>query len=235
MELDLLILGDTGWGDEMLRASLVTLMVSLAAMSIGLFISIFGTLSKLSNKFYLRLLGDVYSTIVRGIPELLVIYLLFFGGSSAVMSIAKLFGYNGYIELNAFVIGSIAVGAISGAYSTEVIRGAFLAIPRGQIDAAKSVGMNKFIMFTRILIPQILRYALPGLGNVWQLTLKDTALIMVTGLVEIMRQSHIASGSTYSPFTFYVTAALLYLILTTVSNTIFNSAENWANKGVRRA
>ena len=130
---------------------------------------------------------------------------------------------------------AIAVGAISGAYSTEVIRGAFLAIPRGQIDAAKSVGMNKFIIFTRILIPQILRYALPGLGNVWQLTLKDTALIMVTGLVEIMRQSHIASGSTYSPFTFYLTAALLYLILTTVSNTIFNSAENWANKGVRRA
>ena len=178
--------------------------------------------------------GDIYTTIVRGIPELLVIYLLFFGGSSAVMSIAKLFGYNGYIELNAFVIGSIAVGAISGAYSTEVIRGAFLAIPRGQIDAAISVGMNKFLIFVRILIPQILRYALPGLGNVWQLTLKDTALIMVTGLVEIMRQAHVASGSTYAPFTFYVTAALLYLILTTVSNTIFNSAENWANKGVRR-
>ena len=234
MELELLIFGDTGWGDEMLRASLVTLMVSLTAMSIGLFISIFGTLSKLSNKFYLRLFGDVYTTIVRGIPELLVIYLLFFGGSSAVMSIAKLFGYNGYIELNAFVIGSIAVGAISGAYSTEVIRGAFLAIPRGQIDAAISVGMNKFLIFVRILIPQILRYALPGLGNVWQLTLKDTALIMVTGLVEIMRQAHVASGSTYAPFTFYVTAALLYLILTTVSNTIFNSAENWANKGVRR-
>ena len=234
MDLELLILGDKGWGDEMLRATLVTLMVSLSAMGIGLFISIFGTLSKLSNKFYLRLFGDIYTTIVRGIPELLVIYLLFFGGSNAVMSIAKLFGYNGYIELNAFVIGSIAVGAISGAYSTEVIRGAFLAIPRGQIDAAKSVGMNKFIIFTRILIPQILRYALPGLGNVWQLTLKDTALIMVTGLVEIMRQAHVASGSTYSPFTFYITAALLYLILTTVSNTIFNSAENWANKGVRR-
>ena len=235
MDLELLILGDKGWGDEMLRATMVTLMVSLTAMSIGLFISIFGTLSKLSNKLYLRLFGDVYTTIVRGIPELLVIYLLFFGGSNAVMSIAKLFGYNGYIELNAFVIWILLLfGAISGAYSTEVIRGAFLAIPRGQIDAAKSVGMNKFIIFIRILIPQILRYALPGLGNVWQLTLKDTALIMVTGLVEIMRQSHIASGSTYSPFTFYVTAALLYLTLTTVSNTIFNRAENWANKGVRR-
>ena len=235
MDLELLVLGDKGWGDEMLRAALVTLMVSLSAMGIGLFISIFGTLSKLSNKIYVRVLADVYTTIIRGIPELLVIYLLFFGGSNAIMSLAKLFGYYGYIELNAFVIGSVAVGAISGAYSTEVMRGAFLAIPKGQIDAAKSVGMNKFLIFTRILIPQVLRYALPGLGNVWQLTLKDTALIMVTGLVEIMRQAHVAAGSTYSPFTFYITAALLYLILTTASNRVFNSAENWANKGVRRA
>ena len=235
MDLELLVLGDTGWGDEMLRAALVTLMVSLSAMGIGLFISIFGTLSKLSNKIYVRVLADVYTTIIRGIPELLVIYLLFFGGSNTIMGLAKLFGYYGYIELNAFVIGSVAVGAISGAYSTEVMRGAFLAIPKGQLEAAKSVGMNKFIIFTRILTPQVLRYALPGLGNVWQLTLKDTALIMVTGLVEIMRQAHVAAGSTYSPFTFYITAALLYLILTTASNRVFNSAENWANKGVRRA
>jgi len=235
VDLELLILGDKGWGDEMLRAASVTLLLSLTAMSIGLFISIFGTLSKLSDKFYVRVIADVYTTIVRGIPELLVIYLLFFGGSNAVMGMAKLFGYHGYIELNAFIIGSVAVGAISGAYSTEVMRGAFLAVPRGQIDAAKSVGMSKLVLFRRVLIPQVLRYALPGLGNVWQLTLKDTSLVMVTGLVEIMRQAHVASGSTYSPFTFYVTAALLYLILTTASNRIFYSAENWANKGVRRA
>ena len=235
MDLELLLLGDQGWGDEMLRAASVTLLLSLSAMSIGLFISIFGVMSKLSDKFYVRVIADVYTTIVRGIPELLVIYLLFFGGSNAVMGMAKLFGYHGYIELNAFVIGSVAVGAISGAYSTEVMRGAFLAVPRGQVDAAKSVGMSKLIIFRRILVPQVLRYALPGLGNVWQLTLKDTSLVMVTGLVEIMRQAHVASGSTYSPFTFYVTAALLYLILTTVSNRIFYSAESWANKGVRRA
>ena len=231
MDFELLVLGDEGWGDEMLRATLVTLMVSLTAMGIGLFISIFGTLSKLSNKFYVRLIADVYTTIVRGIPELLVIYLLFFGGSNAVMSVAKLFGYHGYIELNAFVIGAIAIGAISGAYSTEVIRGAFLAVPRGQIDAAKSVGMNKFVIFNRILIPQILRYALPGLGNVWQLTLKDTALIMVTGLVEIMRQSYIAAGSTRDPLFFYSFAAVLYLFLTFLSMQLFNKLEKHYSKG----
>ncbi len=234
MELELLALGDNGWGDEMLRATLVTLMVSLSAMGIGLIISIFGTISKLSKKVYVRILADIYTTVIRGIPELLVIYLLFFGGSNAVMGLAKLFGYYGYIELNAFVIGSFAVGAISGAYSTEVMRGAFLSVPLGQIDAAKSVGMNKLLIFTRIITPQVLRYALPGLGNVWQLTLKDTALIMVTGLVEIMRQAHVASGSTYSPFTFYVAAACLYLILTTFSNIIFNRLEKWGNRGVRR-
>lgn len=233
--IHLLSLGDQGWGDEMLRAAMVTIMVSISAMCIGLFVSIFGTISKLSKNRLIRAIGNTYTTVVRGIPELLVIYLLYFGFNNAVMSIANsLFGYNQYIELPVFFIAALAVGIISGAYSTEVIRGAFLVVPRGQIEAAKSVGMNRFLVFYRVLIPQVMRYALPGLGNVWQLTLKDTALIMVTGLVEIMRQAHIASGSTYSPFTFYMSAAILYLVLTTASSKALNSAENWANKGVKR-
>jgi octopine/nopaline transport system permease protein len=233
--IHLLSLGDQGWGDEMLRATMVTIMVSISAMFIGLFVSIFGTISKLSKNRLIRAIGNTYTTVVRGIPELLVIYLLYFGFNNAIMSIANsLFGYNQYIELPVFLIAALAVGIISGAYSTEVIRGAFLVVPRGQIEAAKSVGMNRFLVFYRVLIPQVLRYALPGLGNVWQLTLKDTALIMVTGLVEIMRQAHIASGSTYSPFTFYMSAAILYLVLTTASSKALNSAENWANKGVKR-
>ncbi|MFP6775344.1 MAG: ABC transporter permease [PS1 clade bacterium] len=233
--IHLLSLGDQGWGDEMLRATMVTIMVSISAMCIGLFVSIFGTISKLSKNRLIRAIGNTYTTVVRGIPELLVIYLLYFGFNNAIMSIANsLFGYNQYIELPVFLIAALAVGIISGAYSTEVIRGAFLVVPRGQIEAAKSVGMNRFLVFYRVLIPQVLRYALPGLGNVWQLTLKDTALIMVTGLVEIMRQAHIASGSTYSPFTFYMSAAILYLVLTTASSKALNSAENWANKGVKR-
>jgi octopine/nopaline transport system permease protein len=233
--IHLLSLGDQGWGDEMLRAAMVTVMVSISAMGIGLFVSIFGTISKLSTNRLIRAIGNTYTTIVRGIPELLVIYLLYFGFNNAVMSIANsLFGYNQYIELPVFLIAALAVGIISGAYSTEVIRGAFLVVPKGQIEAAKSVGMSRFLVFYRVLIPQVMRYALPGLGNVWQLTLKDTALIMVTGLVEIMRQAHIASGSTYAPFTFYVSAAMLYLVLTTVSSRALNSAENWANKGVKR-
>jgi octopine/nopaline transport system permease protein len=192
--------------------------------------------SKLSSNGFIRGIGNTYTTIVRGIPELLVIYLLYFGLNNAVMGVAKgVFGYNQYIELPVFLVAALAVGLISGAYSTEVIRGAFLAVPKGQVEAAKSVGMSRFLIFHRVLVPQVLRYALPGLGNVWQLTLKDTALIMVTGLVEIMRQAHIGAGSTHEPFVFYITAALLYLALTTVSSQALNGAENWANKGVRRA
>jgi len=234
--IGLLAFGDTGWGDEMLKGALMTVLVSISAMAIGLVVSVFGTMSKLSSNGFIRGIGNTYTTIVRGIPELLVIYLLYFGLNNAVMGVAKgVFGYNQYIELPVFLVAALAVGLISGAYSTEVIRGAFLAVPKGQIEAAKSVGMNRFLIFHRVLVPQVLRYALPGLGNVWQLTLKDTALIMVTGLVEIMRQAHIGAGSTHEPFVFYITAALLYLVLTTISSYALNGAENWANKGVRRA
>jgi len=172
---------------------------------------------------------------VRGVPELLVIYLLLFGGSGMIMAVAGVFGYSGYVELNAFSIGVAAVGLISGAYSTEVIRGAVKAVPYGQIEAARACGMGRWRILRRVLVPQTLRFALPGLGNVWQLTLKDTALISVTALAEIMRVAHIAAGSTRQSFLFYSVAALLYLALTTVSTTAFQRAERYASRGVRRA
>lgn len=233
--MELLSFGDAGWGDEMLRAVLMTVAVSVSSMALGL---VFGTLAaaaKLSAIAPARWLAEGYTTVARGVPELLIIYLLFFGGGGAVMFVAGLFGYHGYIELHAFTIGTFAIGAISGAYSTEVIRGAVLAVPRGQAEAAHAIGMSDWLMFRRILFPQVARYALPGLGNVWQFTLKDTALISVTGLVELMRQAHIAAGSTRQPFAFYLVAAALYLVLTTFSNYGFQRAEDWANRGVRRA
>jgi octopine/nopaline transport system permease protein len=233
--MELLSFGDTGWGDEMARAAAMTLAVSLSSMLLGLVLGSFGAAAKLSGIPPARWLAEGYTTVVRGIPELLIIYLLFFGGSGAAMFVAGLFGYHGYVELNAFTIGTVAIGAISGAYSTEVIRGAVLAVPRGQLEAAQAIGMPRGLMFHRILLPQVARYALPGLGNVWQFTLKDTALISVTGLVELMRQAHIAAGSTRQPFTFYLVAAALYLVLTTFSNYGFQRAEGWAGRGVRRA
>jgi len=227
--MELLSFGDTGWGDELLRATFMTLLVAIAAFSFGFLISLLIVPLKLSNKKILKYLGNTYTTIFRGVPELLVIYLLFFGGSSAVMFIAKIFGYNEFIEINAFLTGSVSIGLISGAYTTEVLRGAIESINKGQFDGAKSLGLKKTTYYVFVIAPQVLRLSLPNLSNVWQLTLKDTALISVTGLVEIMRQSYIASGVTRNPLLFYCFAAFLYLILTTISLKYFNKLEKKYN------
>lgn len=233
--MELLSWGDAGWGDELVYACLRTMAVAMVAFLLGIVIGSGGAALKLSRFAPLRWFADGYTTFIRGIPELLVLYLLFFGGNQAAMAVASVFGHTGYIELDAFTIGAVAIGIVSGAYSTEVIRGAVQSVPKGEIEAARACGMSDILLFRRIMIPQVARFALPGLGNVWQLTLKDTALISITGLVEIMRQAQIASGSTQQPFTFYVAAAVLYLLLTSISNFGFGKAENWANRGVRRA
>ena len=230
LRFDLLIFGDTGWGDELLISSFMTILVSLSAMGLGIFVAIFVTWAKISNSFFLKLLANCYTTTIRGIPELLVIYLIFFGGSASIMYVAKIFGYYGYIELNAFTMGTVSIGLISAAYSAEVFRGAYSTVNKGQAEAAKSLGLSKFNTFLKVLAPQILKHALPGLGNVWQITLKDTALVSVTGLVEIMRQSRIASNVSHSPLTFCLSAALLYLILTTFSSKVFNKLEDYSNR-----
>ena len=226
-----LVFGDLGWGDELLLAMLMTIAVSICSMGLGIFIAIFAAWSKLTYNRFLNFLASFYTTVIRGIPELLVIYLIFFGGSAAVMKVAKTFGYNGYIELNAFTISVFAIGIISATYSTEVLRAAYLSISPGQVEAAKSLGLTKFQIFYKVLVPQILKHAIPGLGNVWQVTLKDTSLISVTGLVEIMRQTRIASNVEHSPLTFLITAAFLYLFLTTFSGKFFNYIEKMSNRG----
>ena len=229
--MELLAFGDTGWGDELFRATLMTIAVSITAMLIGFSFAAIFTPLKLSKFKSLNLIANIYTTVIRGVPELLVIYLFFFGGSGAIMFVASMFGYNEYIEINAFVTGSFAIGIISGAYSTEVFRGAIQSIDKGQFEAAKVLGFSKFKQFYKIILPQMLRLAIPNLSNVWQITLKDTSLISVTGLVEIMRQSYIAAGSTRDPLFFYSFAAVLYLLLTFLSMKLINKLEVKYNRG----
>ncbi len=229
--MELLYFGSKGWGDELFTAFLMTIAVSLTAMLIGILFSIIFTPLKLSNSKILNFISNFYTTVIRGVPELLVIYLFFFGGSGAIMFVASMFGYNEYIEINAFITGSFAIGVISGAYSTEVFRGAIQSIDKGQFEACKVLGLKKYIYFFKVIMPQMLRLALPNLSNVWQITLKDTSLISVTGLVEIMRQSYIAAGSTRDPLFFYSFAALLYLILTFLSMKILNKLEKNYSRG----
>ena len=226
-----LVFGDLGWGDEFFFATLMTLVVSILSMGLGLFLAIITVWAKIAQNNLTRLIANFYTTVIRGVPELLIIYLIFFGGNAVVMSVAKIFGYHGYIELNALTIGTIAIAFISATYSSEVLRAAYLSINKGQVEAAKAMGLNKLNIFFQVLAPQIIRHALPGIGNVWQITLKDTSLISVTGLVEIMRQSRIASNVEHSPLTFLVTAAFLYLFLTTFSGKFFKVLELNYSKG----
>ncbi len=236
MDFSILSWGASGWGDEFFFATLITISVALCSFTFGIVLAAVAATMKLSNYKSLRILADTYTTVVRGIPELLVIYLVFYGGNTLLMSIAKdVFNYQEYIELPIFLMGVICIGLSSGAYSTEVIRGAVLAVPRGTIEAAKAIGMPTFLRFRRVLLPQVAKFALPGLGNVWQLTLKETSLISVIGLAEIVRIAQIGAGSEKQPFTFFLTGLILFLILASLSDKGYLSIEKWANKGVRRS
>ncbi len=229
--MELLKFGDSGWGDELFFATLMTLSVAITAMLIGFLFALVFTPLKISKNKTLNFIANFYTTVTRGVPELLIIYLFFFGGSAAVMYVAKIFGYEGYIEINAFITGAFSIGIISGAYSTEVFRGAYVSIKSGKFEASKVLGLKKNLSFFKVILPQMLRLAIPNITNVWQITLKDTALISVTGLVEIMRQSYIAAGSTRDPLLFYSFAAVLYLILTFFSMKILNKLESHYRKG----
>ena len=232
MNLDLLA---SGWGTLLLKATGVTILVALTGMSIGVCFGILGASCRLSRNRIARLVGEAYTTVMRGIPELLVIYLLFFGGSAAIMFVARAFGYTEHVDVNAFFAGALAIGVVSGAYSTEVMRAGYQSIAPGEIEAARAYGMGRWLTLRRIIAPLVLRHIVPGMGNVWQLALKETSLISVTGLVEIMRQSAIGAGSTQQPFTFYLAAACLFLMLTTFSSAAFRWLERKSLRGMRTA
>ncbi len=253
--LELMQWGPLGWLDEMTFATGLTLAVAVVGFLFGLVFGTLATVAKLSTSAVLRRTADAYTTIFRGVPDLLVIYLFYFGGSAVVTAIGRLFGVDGFIGLPGFLVGTLAIGIVSGAYQTEVIRGAYLAVPKGEIDAARAFGMSGFKLLRRIIVPQVLRYGLPGMGNIWQLVLKESALVAVVGLTlifyevrigdlvlvyetrfsDLLRQAHVAAGSTRQPFVFYITAVAFYLVLTTASTWAFRRAETWATRGMRRA
>ncbi|WP_095197963.1 ABC transporter permease [Mesorhizobium carmichaelinearum] len=235
MEFGLWQVWDAGWVTAILRGAAVTIAVGLSSMVAGLLIGVVCGLIKWARIFPLSLLVDGYTSVVRGVPELLVIYLLFFSSVEFVTKVITAFGYAGLAESGyAFVIAVIAIGAISGAYSTEVIRGALASIPNGHIEAARALGLSGGRIFRRIIAPQMLRIAVPGINNVWQTTIKDTALVSVVGLQELMRISYIGANSTRHPFIFYLIAAVVYLVITLVSQAGFDGIERLLRLRARR-
>jgi octopine/nopaline transport system permease protein len=231
---ELLSFGAGGWGGQLLFGMLVTLALAVPAFVLG---CVIGTLAAAAHERSGRIASALvfaYTTFVRGIPELLVIYLIFFGGGQFLRVVAKAFGFEGDYHPGAFISGLLSLSLISGAYATEIMRGAFKALDVGQIEAAHAFGWSRFGVFYRIVFPQLFRIALPGLGNVWLSTLKDTALVSVTGLAELMRAASVATGSTGLPFYFYGAAMALYLVLSAGSNSLFSRLERYSRRGLNQ-
>ncbi len=223
-----------GFGPALAAGALMTVKLALSALCLGLVLGLLGALAKTSPFKPLRWIGGTYSTIVRGVPELLWVLFIYFGSVTLMSQLGELLGMPG-LELSAFSAGVIALGLCFGAYATEVFRGALLAIPKGHREAGMALGLSKGRIFSRLVLPQMWRIALPGLGNLFMILMKDTALVSVIGLEEIMRQAQNGVTTTKEPFTFYLVAALIYLGLTIVAMTGMHFMEKRAARGFARA
>ena len=227
--------GLEGYGWLLWQGARLTVIVGICAMALATVLGLVGAWGKLARSALARSAADIYTTVFRGVPELVLILLVYYGAPTLFMDLLAAAGLDVAVDLNPFVAGVITIGFIYGAFTTEVFRGAYLAVPKGQIEAARAVGMGRVLTFRRILLPQMLRFALPGLGNVWMVLIKATALISVIQLPELMRNAYVAAQSTRKPFTFYFAASMIYLLITIVSTIGQQATEAWANRGIRRA
>ncbi|PBP97461.1 ABC transporter permease [Pseudomonas congelans] len=223
-----------GFGPALAAGALMTVQLALSALCLGLVLGLLGALAKTSPYKPLQWLGSTYSTLVRGIPELLWVLLIYFGTVNGMRALGKLFDIPD-LALSAFAAGVIALGICFGAYATEVFRGAILAIPKGHREAGLALGMSRSRILFKLVLPQMWRIALPGLGNLFMILMKDTALVSVIGLEEIMRHAQIAVGFTKQAFTFYMAAAFMYLGLTVLAMTGMYFLEKRASRGFLRS
>jgi len=224
-----------GYGHFLIDGTIMTVTVAIVSMIGAILLGLVGAGAKLARNRVARELGRAYTTIIRGVPDLVLLLLMFYGGTVLMQWLACLFGHAGTIDINAFITGTFVLSFIYGAYATEAFRGAFLAVPKGQIEAAKACGMNRWLIFYRIQLPQIWRFALPALGNVWLVLLKGTAIISVVNLEELTRKAQLMNGPLKMPFSIYLAAALIYLALTAMSETVLRTAERRARIGERAA
>ncbi|KJR97575.1 MAG: ABC transporter [Desulfobulbaceae bacterium BRH_c16a] len=223
-----------GYGPSILEGTVLTLEVSLLSLFVAMLFGIIGALAKLSSSPALSITAKVYTTVIRGIPDLVLMLLIFFGGQVFINQIGPVFGYDEYIDINPFIAGVSTIGFIFGAYMTETFRGAILAVNRGQLEAGYAYGMTGGQVFRRILLPQMVRHAIPGFGNNWLVLIKTTALVSIIGLDDMVRKAAMAAGATRKPFTFYVVVAINYLLITTVSIYLLRYLEKRYSVGVRR-
>ena len=231
---EVLSFGRTGFGDELLLGAFRTLFIAFFAYTMGILLGLLGASAKLYGGPLAKAVANFYTTVVRGIPELVLILFLFFAGTRGISAIGEAVGY-GPIDINGTLAGILVLGFVQGAYSTEVIRGAIEAVPIGQIEAARAYGMSPIMAFYRIILPAMLPNALPGLSNLWLSVIKDTTLIVVTGSApELLQYAKNAAGFTKRYFLFYFVAALIYLAMTLFSNYLLGLLEKRFRRGQAR-
>ena len=217
-----------------LRGTWVTIAVALCSVALAVLLGLLGAWGKLSASRAAKAVTSAYTTLVRGVPDLVLMLLLFYGGQQLLNDLGAATGWWGYVEINHFTAGVFTIGFIYGAYMTETFRGAWLSIPYGEIEAGIACGMGGDLVFRRIVWPQLVRYALPSFGNNWLVLLKTTALVSVLGLHELVWESFSAGRSTRQLFTFFFVALGIYLVLTALSDTGLRWVERRYSAGVRK-
>ena len=232
--LTLLSFGDQGWSDEIAYGVLVTISLALATLPVGLFIGFMIALGKQSEEWTVRTAADIYTTIFRGLPELLTLFLVYFGAQIGISALVRALGIADGVEINSFIAGMFALGVVFSSYASEVFLSAFRAIPRGQYEGGFAIGLTWGQTMRLVVLPQLFRIALPGLANLWLILIKDTALVSVIGLSDILRQTGIAARVTKQAFLFYGTACLIYLGLAILSSFAISAIERRAARGTAR-
>jgi polar amino acid transport system permease protein len=229
----LLSLGDRGYGDEMLWGALTTLEISALAYLIGITIGLAGAMGKLGGDGVTRAFLNLYTTIVRASPDLILILLVYYAGTDLLNRVLASYGFTA-VRVSGFAAAVAVLGFIQGAYSTEVLRAAIQAIPVGQIEAAKAVGMSPWLRFRRIVVPAMLPLAIPGMANLWLIVVKASSLIAVVGYTELLLATKQAAGNTKLYLLFYMAAAMGYLVMTLVSNQAFKRLEAYYRRGAQK-
>ena len=230
--LKLLAYGPSGWGDELLRGAWLTIRLALATLPVGLALGFLVALAKRSRSLPLRAAGETFSTVFRALPELLTLFIVYYGGQMLLQSALRLVT-DERVEVSGFVAGMVALGVVFAAYASEVFTAAFNAIARGQWEGAASLGLSRGQTLRLVIAPQLIRLALPGLANLWLLLLKDTALVSVIALNDLLRMTSVAVGSTREPFFFYFVACMIYLVMSIVSSFGIGAIERWSERGER--
>jgi len=228
--LDLLSFGATGWGDEIAAGVWLTVRLALTTLPFGLVAGFFIALAKNSNEASLRRAANIYTTIFRGVPELLTLFIVYYGGQIVLQALIGLFT-DTYVEVSGFVAGVVALGLVFSAYSSEVFLSAFKGISQGQYEAGDALGLPRHVTMRMIIMPQLIKLALPGLSNLWLILLKETSLVSVIALDDLLRKTSIAVGNTKEPFVFYLLACLIYLALSIISSAGLAGIDRWSRRG----